>query len=443
MSKASKSEQKEALSKKLALPLTLEESGPPRFHQNLMVIGGVFLGLAIVWASITEIKELARANGEVTPAGQVQLIQHLEGGIVAEILVDEGEIVELDQPIIRLQPVAAEGDLGQLMARQTALTLKMARLSAFIDDSAMSTELEGLDSSLFAHEAELLTSSRAAAELQREGLISRIEQKAADIDSFSDQRDSLHDQVQLLVEEVTMREELVEKGLVSRIAYLETKRSLEQTRVQYISAAGSLASSREGLREAETALEELNATLINDALRERTDAAAELSETNSAIAKLQDRVTRLTVRAPIKGIVQELSSGSVGTVVEPGGLIAQLVPVDDELVAEVKVSPNDIGHVEIGDEAQVKITTYDAARFGAIEGEVRRISASTFRNEDGEPYYKVIIGLARAHVGGGSDTHAVLPGMVVNAEIVTGSKSLVRYLLKPVYRSLDTAFTER
>jgi membrane fusion protein, adhesin transport system len=434
---------KAALAKKLALPLMLEESGPPRFYQNLMIVGGVFLALAILWGSITEIKELARANGEVTPAGQVQLVQHLEGGIVAELLVSEGEIVDAGQPMVRLQPIAAEGDLGQLTARQTAARLKIERLSAYIEARLMDPALEEIDADLFADEASHLQSALTAAERQRDGFLARIEQRQYEITSLTDQKESLKEQVHLMAEQVNLREGLVEKGLVSRIVFLETKRSLEQTRVQLISTAGSLASAREALLEEEAGIEELDATLLNDALEERTNAMTELSETNSAIRKLSDRVQRLTVAAPVRGIVQNLVAQAIGEIVEPGGLVAQVVPVDDELVAEVRVLPVDIGHIQIGHPAQIKITTYDPARFGAIDGEVRRISASTFRDEQDEPYYKVIIALAKPHVGLGAVHHAVLPGMVVNAEIVTGSKSLVRYLLKPVFRSLDIAFTER
>jgi len=443
-----KAVQKADLSKKLALPLTLEESGPPRFYEHLMIVGGVFLALSILWASVTEIKELARANGEVTPAGQVLLVQHLEGGIVAELLVSEGEIVDAGQPLVLLQPIAAEGDLGQLTARESAARFKVERLTAFIDARPMDPAIIGAapseaDLTRFANEEAHLQASLTAADRQREGFLARIEQRISEIESLSNQRLSLKEQVQLMVEQVTLREGLVEKGLVSRIVFLETRRSLEQTRVQLISTAGNLARARESLREEEAGLEELDATLINDALDTRSTTAAELAETQSALLKLSDRVNRLTVSAPVRGIVQDLAVQSIGEIIAPGGLVAQIVPIDDELVAEVRVMPDDIGHIRIGHPARVKITTYDPARFGDIQGEVRRISASTFRDEQDEPYYKVIIALSKTHVGLGAAHHAVLPGMVVNAEIVTGSKSLVRYLLKPVFRSLDVAFTER
>ena len=240
-----------------------------------------------------------------------------------------------------------------------------------------------------------------------------------------------------------MKAQLVKKGLVSRVTYLETQRTLEQTRGQLIGIAGELASAREAANAIESQLAELDATFKNEALVELAATTTELSEVAGTISKLKDRVDRLDVRATTTGIVQQLTSTGIGEIIEPGGMVAQIVPLDDELVAEVKVSPNDIGHVALGDPAQVKITTYDPARYGALEGLVKKISATTFRDEDGEPYYKTVIALDSTYVGREAAQHAVLPGMVVNAEIITGSKSLTRYLLKPVYRALDNAFTER
>ena len=169
----------------------------------------------------------------------------------------------------------------------------------------------------------------------------------------------------------------------------------------------------------------------------------ELAQVRETIAKLQDRVRRLDITAPTRGIVKGLTTRTIGAVIGPGELIVEIVPLDDVLVAEVRISPRDIGHLRIGQSANVKVTTYDPARFGVVEGRLKRVSASTFKDEEGEPFYKGIIELSQAFVGSDPDRNPVLPGMVVDADIVTGSKSLMQYLLKPVYRGLDSAFRER
>lgn len=429
--------------KQLMLPLQLEENGPPLLARQLMVVCTAFVGFVLLWASIADVKELARATGQVTPAGSVQLVQHFEGGIIAEILVSDGELVETGQALVRLQPAAAESDLGQLKARHAALVARLERLSAFIDGREMDPETVSHYPALRTTQIDHLESQKVQRDRKAEGLLARVEQRQADIASFKEQKKSLQAQISLLQEEASMRKTLLDKGLVSRVSYLETKRLQEQTRTQLLSIDGRLSAAHEELREAQAALAELDATLRNNAYEESAIATAELAEVNSALSKLTDRVDRLMVQAPARGIVQGLAGKNIGDVIAPGGVLLQVVPLDDELVAEVRVSPNDIGYVHVGDEAHIKITTFDAAQFGAIKGTVRQISPSTFQDERGELYYKTVIALERPYVGGGESRHAVLPGMIVNAEIVTGSKSLVRYLLKPVYRSLDVAFTER
>lgn len=431
------------LAKRLSVPLMLEEKGPPRFTENLLIVGGLFIAGLIVWASFTEIKEMARAEGEITPIGRVYLVQHLEGGILSDVLIHEGEVVEKGDVLARFQPIAATGDLGQLLARRVSLELRSERLNAYLDDRDMSSSFEEKSPFLFRTEVSSLATQRQRAERQRQGVIFQFEQKRTEIDSLTKQRENLKKQVALITEQVSMKATLVKKGLVSRVTYLETQRTLEQTRGQLIRIAGNLASSREAANEIEAQLAELDATLKNEALIELAATTSELSEVASTISKLKDRVDRLDVRATTTGIVQQITSTGIGEIIEPGGMVAQIVPLDDELVAEVKVSPNDIGHVALGDIAQVKITTYDPARYGILEGTVKKISATTFRDEEGQPYYKTVIALNKTYVGREAEHHAVLPGMVVNAEIITGSKSLTRYLLKPVYRALDNAFTER
>ncbi|MBL1234487.1 MAG: HlyD family type I secretion periplasmic adaptor subunit [Rhodobiaceae bacterium] len=431
------------LAKRLSVPLMLEEKGPPRFTESLMIIGGLFIAGLIVWASFTEIKEMARAEGEITPIGRVYLIQHLEGGILSDILVHEGEVVEKGDVLARFQPIAATGDLGQLLARRVSLELKSERLNAYLDDRDMNASMEEKSPLLFQTEVASLATQNQRANRQQQGIVFQLEQKRTEIDSLTKQRGSLKKQVALITEQVSMKAKLMKKGLVSRVTYLETQRTLEQTRGQLISIAGDLASAREAANATEAQQAELDATLQNDALVELAKTTSELSEVASTISKLKDRVDRLDVRATTTGIVQQVTSTGIGEIIEPGGMVAQIVPIGDELVAEVKVSPNDIGHIALGDPAQIKITTYDPARYGSLEGTVKKISATTFRDEDGEPYYKTVIALNSTYVGREAAQHAVLPGMVVNAEIITGSKSLTRYLLKPVYRALDNAFTER
>jgi HlyD family secretion protein/adhesin transport system membrane fusion protein len=176
---------------------------------------------------------------------------------------------------------------------------------------------------------------------------------------------------------------------------------------------------------------------------ERSKIAGELAELKEQISKQKDRVDRLVVRAPRHGIVQELAQRAPGEVVKPGDVVASIVPLDRSIVAEVRVQPDDIGHIKEGDPAEIKLSTFDSAVFGVVKGSVSHLSATTFETAKGELFYKAIITMDQDHVGHKGAERPILPGMVVEADIITGAKSLVRYLLKPVYRSLDAGFTER
>lgn len=432
------------LPRRLTLPFNLEDGRVPGISSWLLYTATIFIIASVVWASVTEIRELAVASGQLEPAGSVQIVQHLEGGIVSELLVQEGEIVDPGAPLVRLQPTAANSDLAQLRIRSAGLELSIERYAAALEGrlpefGALASEYAGLaQGQQQAFEAEREQQSQS-----KDALLTRIEQKLAEVQALQSESESLSRQLAIDLEQLNIRKDLRKQGFASKATVLEAKRSYERTNSDLISVRGRMQSSQEALNEARIKLLEADAEFNNRMTEERTKASAELAELTEQIAKQEDRVTRLLVRAPAGGIVQELVPKAIGQVMQPGELIARIVPMDRALVAEVRIAPNDIGHVSIGDPASVKITTFDPARFGAIEGLVKKISASTFQTEEGDPYYKAIIELDKNFVQSSGQRHMILPGMIVNAEIVTGSKSLTRYLLKPVYRSFDIAFTER
>ncbi len=428
----------------LTLPLTLEEGRAPKLFVHTLYLLSGFIAAGIVWATVAQIKELTIANGQLVPVGSVQLVQHLEGGIVAEIMVTDGQIVEKGTPLVRFHPVLANSDLGQVNIRAVHLTLQKERLKAMIEGRPLVFGQYGKDYPQLAQDQKRLMKSQFVQSIeQRKTLKSKIDQRLSEITSLEGQANSLEKQVAIQEEQVSIREKLLKEGFVSRAVYLEIKRTLEKIRAEKITNNGRLGSAREALIETKSILAEYNAGLRQKLYDEVAKVSAELAELKLAIVKHKDRVTRLLISAPVKGVVQELVPKAIGEVMKPGDIIARIVPMEQELIAEVHIPPKDIGHVSLGDPVEVKVTTFDPARFGGISGTVRKISATTFQNERGEPFYKAQIGLSKNHVGLNNEAHLVLPGMVVNAEIITGAKSLTRYLLKPVYRSLDIAFSER
>ncbi len=431
------------LIKFLSQPLLLEESGPPRVLSQLLIVITVLVGGLIGFSAFTNISETAVTQGQVMPAGSVNLVQHLEGGIVAEILVEDGQIVDQGQTLIRLKKAGPLAEFDQMRAREASLALRAERLRAFVLDRTPDFSSGQDYPDLLADQKAILELQIEARESQRRVIRSRVEQRQAQLDALAEQKQNLKEQTGILKEQLGMRRKLLKKGLVSRVVYLESQRSLSRTQGELASVVGRITEAQAALGEAQNSLLELDANLRNEALDEMGAVTGELAQVREAIAKLKDRVQRLEVSAPTRGVVKGLTTRTIGAVIAPGNPIMEIVPIDDVLVAEVRISPRDVGHLRSGQAAEVKVTTYDMARFGTVEGRLKRVSASTFEDEEGKPFYKGVIELSQAYVGNDPDYNPIRPGMVVNADIITGSKTLLQYLLKPVYRGLSSAFRER
>jgi HlyD family secretion protein/adhesin transport system membrane fusion protein len=431
------------LAKRLSQPALLEETGPPLALRALLTVITLLLGGAVAWASVTELHEVASTQGKIVPAGQVHRIQHVTGGRISHIAVSEGQLVSAGTPLARLDATTAESNLGALRARRAGLVAKAARLRAFLNDREPDFTPASDYPEIVADQREALAARRNAWARKREVFEARIARHRMKLKSLRDQRQGVADQVALLEEAVSMRRDLSEKGLVSGVVLLENERSLSKSRNQLIAIEGDIQEARQAIAEARGERAELEARLKADASDELGTVQADLSEVREKLRKHRERTRRTVLKAPVTGVVQGIDAHTVGAVVDPGETVLEVVPVDDKMIAEVRLSPRDVGHVRPGQHAQVQLTSYDFARFGAIKGDVRRISATTFQSRDGRPYYKVRIGLERAYVGQDPDRNPILPGMVVQADIRTGGKTLLNYLLHPVRRGLDKAFTER
>jgi adhesin transport system membrane fusion protein len=428
----------------LMLPLQLESGRAPGLSMSILTLGSLFVVGAILWGMVTQINELTLAPGQLRPAGFVHSVQHLEGGQIEDIYVAEGQIVEAGMPIVRLQPVQAAADLDQLQARRVALSLRIERLSALIEGrQPRFGEPGSKNKRILSDEQEAHATAIARHQQERRSFRSKIDQHKAEAEMLEHQVESIRRQLAIQREQLKLRENLVRNGYVSKSEYLEIQRGVERSDELLILTSGQRTAALEALNEAEIKLMEYDAAFRNTHSEERAKATAELSEVTAISPKQEDRVERLLVRAPVRGVIQELVPRSVGQVLRPGDLIASIVPIGGDIVAEVQIPPQDIGYVRKGQKADVQISTFDSARFGKVPGTVRQISATTFQTVEGVPYYKAVIGLDRGFVTFAGQKHSVLPGMVVQAEIATGSKSLLAYMLKPIYNNYSTAFSER
>ncbi len=428
----------------LAHSTYLEEAGPPRAVAAMVWLIAVLVFGAVVWAAGTQIDESASTEGIVMPSGSVQLVQHLEGGIVQRVLVSEGEIVEAGQKLLRLDEASARSELEQRQTRLAALRLKAERLRAFAEDREPNFTTVAVDNSgLVSDQWAILRLQREARDSQLQVLDDQIADREVELENLQRHKVTLQKDLSLIREELEMRGELLKKGLMSRIVYLDVQRAANKARGDIRETEGDIVRAQRAIAEANSRRAELGARLRNEALTEMGAVTAEMAELNQALERSENRVDRLDVVSPVRGAVKNITIKTVGGVVAPGAVIMEIVPVDDELVVETRISTLDIGHVAVGQKALVKVATFDYARFGGLEGELTRVSASTFLDEEGQPYYKGVVHLAQNYVGKEPGRNLVLPGMTVQADINTGQRTLLQYLLAPVYRAVSESFRER
>lgn len=428
----------------LAQSVVLEEAGVPGLVRLTGFAIAAVVTAFVVWSAFTEVDEVANASGEVVPAGQLQAVQHLEGGIIADIGVADGDVVERGDILIRLDPAGATAELKQMRARLAGLVLQAERLRAFAEEREADFSIAGPDyADQAADQRAIFDIQTASRNSQRAVLENQMQQRESAVALFEEQEQTLKEVMDILKQELDIRRPLVAKGLTTRTEFLQVQREVTQAYGNYIQLQGEWQLAAKELAEARSRLAELETTLREQALSEMGGVSAELAQVREAVAKLEDRVNRLEIRAPVGGIVKGLQAHTVGGVLAPGAVVLEIVPMDGELVVETRVATTDVGHVEVGQPVTVKVLTYDYARYGGIPARLRSISASTFLDEEQTPYYKAVVELDRGYVGTDPARNLVLPGMTVQADIKTGRKTLLQYLLKPVYSSVNEAFRER
>ena len=353
-------------------------------------------------------------------------------------------MVESGETIIRLDPTAALTELQKLRARRAGLEIRGERLRAIgiggvPDWSKVGTTFP----SMVTDQQRIYEGSLEAFYSRQETIRNQIVQRQVELEQLDEREETAGRQAEIYAEELLVREELFNEGLTSKISYLDAKRNLNTARGDLANLLTDRERAEEAIKESESRLLEIETDFREQALAELSETVNELIQVEEALVEIEDRVRRLEIAAPVRGIVKGLVVHTVGGVIPPGAVITEIVPLDKDLIVEARIQTRDVGHVKIGQAVTIKVTTYDFARFGGISGELQDVSASTFLDEQGDPYYKGMILMDRDYVGKDPAANRVMPGMTVQADIKTGKKTLFQYLLKPVYSSVSTAFRER
>lgn len=427
----------------LAQSAVVEETGVSAVSRVAVVIVSVVVTAFVVWAAFMRMDEVAMTSGTVVPSRSVQVVQHLEGGIVRDILVEDRAMVEAGQVLVRLDPVQATAELEQMLSRRAGLSLRAERLRAFVDgrEADFSATPEKY-APLVADQADILRANSERWLSLARVLEEQIQQKNEEIQAVRHQQVAVYKQFDLVAEEVQMRQQLFAAGHSSKVELNAIRRQHAAIEAELSRLKGQEGTAAKNLEELNNRIADLGNNQRQDALNELGLVTAELGQVDESLGRLRDRVNRLEVAAPVKGYVQNLKARTVGAVVPAGGVLLEVVPVDDTLLVETRVSPRDIGHLHPGQKVIVKVASYDFIRFGSVEGRLRDLSATTYVDErDNAPYYKGWVELAHPWVGHAGN--AILPGMTVQADVVTGEKTLLQYLLRPLQASFAQGFRER
>ena len=401
--------------------------------------------VAIAWAALTDIDEVVRGDAKVITQSQTQVVQNLEGGIVSEILVREGDVVERDQILMRIDPTRfaaayREGEQGAL-----GLRAKVARLAAEANGARfdMPREVTAANALIAQHERELFEMRRHDLAAKNEILQQQLVQRESELAELTTRESRLRESFALIEREIAITGPLVKEGVVSEIELLRQEREASRIRTELDAATGALPRVRSSILEARKKIDENALTFRSQAGAELSQARAELSKVAENMPALEDRVSRTTVRAPAKGIVKTIPNKTVGGVVQPGSTMAEIVPLEETLVIETRLRPADIAFVHPQQRAVVKITAYDYSIYGGLEGKIEYVSADSIQPQQGDPYYIAHVRTHSSAIVFQGRELKVIPGMTANVDVLTGKRSVLTYLLKPINKVRERALRER
>jgi len=417
------------------------EQQPIRAKAVLYVIAIAFL-LVLVWSAFAMVDEVTRGPGQVIPSRKVQVIQSQDGGVVTEIHIREGDVVTRGQLLVKLDQTRSQSTFRENRAEYQALAVRAARLRALVDGEEFVPDPELLEAipRIVAQEMALFTSRMAEFGLEGEIVQQQLVQAQEQLREESIKERQLARSQELTEREADLTRPMVESGAVSQVEILRLEKELNKLTGEHNQSMAAIERLKSEVEEARRRLGSVKIEFDNTIRAELTDTLSRMNALREAGTGLSDRVKQTDVRSPVNGTVKQLHFHTIGGVVLPGKEIVEIVPSDDSLLVEVRIQPEAIAFLVPGQEALVKFTAYDFAVYGGLQGALENIGVDTLMDAQGQPYYPVRVRTTRADLGADMP---IIPGMVVEVDILTGKKSILNYLLKPILRAKQVALTER
>lgn len=398
------------------------------------------------WASVSTLDIVSLANGEVIPSSQVKIVQHLEGGIVREISIREGERVKQGQQLIVLEPTQSGADVGEIRVRLLSLRAEIIRLEAEVSGASK----PAFDAQLRADNPRMVKQTLARFNSRIKSLQNRlasqrlaVAQRSQEINEISARIRNQKNSLKLIDEQIAISVELLAEDLTNRYNHLDLLKEASNIRGRSEEDAAALLRAKSALKEAESNLAGIRTYFVEDAGQELEAARLSFDELSQREQKFEDNLARTVLRSPVDGIIKTLHVTSVGGVLRPGETVVEIVPVDDRLIIEARLPTQDIGYVQSGQAVLVKLTSADARRFGGLAGKVTTVSPDTLISDDGFPYYRVRIETVSDRFQHGQLQYRLFPGMQVIASIHTGERTVLEYIVGPFLNNMSGALGER
>ncbi len=417
----------------------------PRGGRIILWVIFIFVAAALVWANYTALDEVTVGEGKVIPTSQVQQIQNLEGGILKEINVKVGQVVDSGQVLMTIENTEALSSLREQQAEFINLQVRATRLQA--ESYSLMPEFDADAKEKYPlvvnRELDLYNSRLESLRTNQASFQQQIEQRKQEIVEQQAKLDNLKQSYVFSKEELDLTRPAFEQGAVSRVELLQLERQVNQLQGDLEATQLAIPRARSALKEAQSNLAESDAQFRAEAQEDLTGVKSKLDQLKEVSVSLEDKVSRTQVRSVLKGIVKQIQLNTVGGVIKPGMNLMEIVPIEDSLLIEAKVRPENIGFIKPGLSAVVKLSAYDFAIFGGLHSTVENISADTILDEEGNSFFLVRVRTDKNYLGTKQAPLPVIPGMQATVDIITGKKTLLDYLLKPILKAKQNALRER
>ncbi len=417
------------------------EQEPIRARILLRALFAAFV-VFIVWAGLVNIDEVTRGDGKVIPSQQLQVLQSLDGGIVSQILVKEGDVVNAGQVLLQVDSTRFESSVRENRSEYLSLSAKAARLMAIREGKPFDPPAEVMaeDPKTVAQERQLYETANSEMQTQISIARQQLEERQQELAEARSKQNQGAQAYESSMKELAVTKPLLASGAVSEMEVLRLQRDVDRFRSERDIATSQISRAQAAVTEASRKIQEVELDFRNTASKEFSETTAKLNALTQTSTGLNDKVKQSAIRSPVRGTVKRLLVNTVGGVVQPGRDIVEIVPLEGKLVLEAKVQPRDIAFLRPGQKAMVKFTAYDFSIYGGLDATLELIGADSVTDDRGNTFYTVRVSTTKTSL---ADHLPIIPGMVAEVDIITGQKTILSYLLKPVLRAKQAAMTER